>query len=517
MVESNSVFISYRRTASFIFTLAVYQEFQKHGIDCFFDLEDIPAGKFDSVILNQIAARPYFMPILMPGTLDRCTQAGDWVLREYTEAVRLQRVIIPLRTTDFDFGDIEKYLPPDIAAEFNRANIVEVPTQYFRYAIQDITSRILKPIPIPVQETPENDRDALARKLALANGATLVPQEELEREIRHFRIRTDDLDAQIAHYEQMLPLVENGDSEMGFIGSKKAFIIQGKKTLASSYIHRGNRKMQQGDIAGAVEDYTAGIKYDPDNPTFADAYLNRGVAREQKRDLKGAIEDYTKAIALQPTLALAYGNRGQIYIDLENFKAAITDFNEAVRLDPELASAFNSRGVAREKMGDLDGAITDYSKAIEVNPSHFRAYFNRAEVFGQKGNWKAAITNYDAAIRLNPRSAAAYFYRSSARYELGDINGAITDLDEAVRIEPNWGGYGTRGKLKMELGDLRGALADMNEAVRLAPYNGEVYVHRSMVYYELGDYAKADADLQKLLEVEPNHPVALEIKKNLGK
>ncbi|KAB2855471.1 MAG: TIR domain-containing protein, partial [Anaerolineae bacterium] len=97
-LSSNSVFINYRRSVSAYLAQLVWRELTDAGIDAFYDIESIHAGQFDQIILNQIAARPYFMPILSPGTLERCQDPGDWVLREMQEALRLKRVIVPLVT-----------------------------------------------------------------------------------------------------------------------------------------------------------------------------------------------------------------------------------------------------------------------------------------------------------------------------------------------------------------------------------------------------------------------------------
>src|SRR5512135_3446982 len=101
----NSVFISYRRNISAFIARAVFQDLRSNGIDAFMDVESIDSGQFDTVILNQIAARPYFLVILTPGTLDRCAEPGDWLLREMEHALELKRVIIPLVSPNFDFGD----------------------------------------------------------------------------------------------------------------------------------------------------------------------------------------------------------------------------------------------------------------------------------------------------------------------------------------------------------------------------------------------------------------------------
>ena len=61
----NRAFISYRRDLSAFVARAFFQDLRANGIDVFMDVESIDAGQFDTVILNQIAARPYFLVILV--------------------------------------------------------------------------------------------------------------------------------------------------------------------------------------------------------------------------------------------------------------------------------------------------------------------------------------------------------------------------------------------------------------------------------------------------------------------
>src|SRR5947207_439187 len=100
---NNSVFISYRRNVSAYIARAVFQDLRFNGVDAFMDVQGIDAGEFDKIILNQIAARPYFVVILTPGTLDRCAEPGDWLRREIEHAMSLERVIVPLVTANFSF------------------------------------------------------------------------------------------------------------------------------------------------------------------------------------------------------------------------------------------------------------------------------------------------------------------------------------------------------------------------------------------------------------------------------
>src|SRR5215813_1147434 len=91
-----TVFLSYRRHVSAFIARAVFQDLRQHGYDVFMDVESIDSGQFDTIILNQIAARAHFLVILTPGALDRCQEPDDWLRREIERAIALGRNVVPI-------------------------------------------------------------------------------------------------------------------------------------------------------------------------------------------------------------------------------------------------------------------------------------------------------------------------------------------------------------------------------------------------------------------------------------
>jgi hypothetical protein len=110
------VFISYRQETSWTLVEALYQQLRDAGIDAFYDIESIRAGEFEQIILNQIRARPYFVLVLTPGALERCSNRADWLRREIETAVSAGRMIVPVYTPTFDLSTawtwLESNRPP---------------------------------------------------------------------------------------------------------------------------------------------------------------------------------------------------------------------------------------------------------------------------------------------------------------------------------------------------------------------------------------------------------------------
>ena len=94
-------FISYRRENGFLMAQVIYDRLKDRGIQCFLDLEELRSGKFDEKILVAIREAHTFILILPPNSLDRCKNEDDWVRQEIMEAVRCNKVIIPVMYDGF--------------------------------------------------------------------------------------------------------------------------------------------------------------------------------------------------------------------------------------------------------------------------------------------------------------------------------------------------------------------------------------------------------------------------------
>jgi hypothetical protein len=153
-----TVFISYRRNVASFIARAVFMDLRANGYDAFMDVESINAGEFDHIILNQIAARAHFLVILTPGSIERCTEPGDWLRREIEEAMRLQRNIVPLLCNGFTFNTKTKsYLTGDLE-RLSKFNSLPIYVEYFDEGMARLRNRFLKQqaqgtiVPTPVAE-----------------------------------------------------------------------------------------------------------------------------------------------------------------------------------------------------------------------------------------------------------------------------------------------------------------------------------------------------------------------------
>jgi tetratricopeptide (TPR) repeat protein len=188
------------------------------------------------------------------------------------------------------------------------------------------------------------------------------------------------------------------------------------------------------------------------------AYFERATKRAMNGDLDGAIADYTKIIDQDPHNTQAYYRRGQNYSAIGEDKAAIEDLNQAIHwarihslgqlkdFSGALAETIQTlkTGLDKPKPSDvpvslsgttIEGAISDYTRTIEMSPSA-DIYYKRAQSRALMGDLQGAIADYSETIRLNPNHPDAYYRRGLHRSALGDTVGATQDLNQTILRKP---------------------------------------------------------------------------------
>jgi Flp pilus assembly protein TadD len=321
----NTVFISYRRAVASFIARAVFMDLRDHGYDVFMDVESIDSGAFDTIILNQIAARAHFVLILTPGTVERCAEPGDWLRREIETAMGLGRNIVPVLVNDFRFDNgTQAYLTGKLAA-LPRYNALNMPHDYFDAAMEKLRTRFLKqPLTGALVPAPAQDEPHVQRKIDVVAQQAAPSGEDLAAEDYFSQGYAADLD--------------------------------NNPTLANEY-------------------YSRAIEL---NPALAHAYNNRGVNRGAAGDLDGALADYSEAIRLSPEDGDYYYNRGEIRFVQQDYAGALEDFQAANARKPGFEYALMGLAVTHSARGNTDEAKRLWTVLIDMDGRFAFADYVRA-------------------------------------------------------------------------------------------------------------------------------------------
>jgi tetratricopeptide (TPR) repeat protein len=157
-------------------------------------------------------------------------------------------------------------------------------------------------------------------------------------------------------------LVKIGDFEGALPYFSKAIAVHPDYR---SYFGRAGVYQHMGRLDQAIEDYTQGIRQNPD---IGMAYHERAICLARANREDRALVDFNKAIELTPNLAIAWNGRGAIFLHRALYRRAISDFDQAIRINPGLFMAYKNRADAKRALGDVAGANTDLNQARRLQP-----------------------------------------------------------------------------------------------------------------------------------------------------
>ncbi len=127
MKDTYDVFISYRRNGGEHTAKIINDSLTALGFKVFFDVEALRSGEFNTKLLDVIDHCRDVIIILSENSLDRCVSEEDWVRKEISRALQMNKNIVPVLLRNFSFP---KSLPEEIEP-LRWKNGVEASTEFY--------------------------------------------------------------------------------------------------------------------------------------------------------------------------------------------------------------------------------------------------------------------------------------------------------------------------------------------------------------------------------------------------
>jgi WD40 repeat protein/tetratricopeptide (TPR) repeat protein len=196
---------------------------------------------------------------------------------------------------------------------------------------------------------------------------------------------------------------------------------------------------------------------------------------------------YNAAIQLFPKDAQAFSSRGDRYLEKDDFDRAIAYFNQALRIGSDNVSVITRKAEALYRRGNgnvaienYDNAIADYGEAIGINAGDGRLYLSRGNAYRAKQDYDRAIGDYREAIRLNPAYLDAILALGDALRQLKQYTACVDAHSGAIALIAN-----------------------------PSHWDWKTFYFRGICYERAKDWAHAEADLKRALELYPDEPHVL--------
>lgn len=172
-----------------------------------------------------------------------------------------------------------------------------------------------------------------------------------------------------------------------------------------------------------------------------------------------------RVVTQRPGFAAAHFSLGFAYLQMNSVKPAVIALQAATRLDPSNADYANELGAAYYRLEQYDSALAAFSRTVELESISTRGHFNKGLTLLSAGRAPEAVVEFRAALALDPDSLQFRLLIAEAYLAADSIHPAIAALDTLLRRRPNHAAaHYFRGSAYEELGDLARARADLRAA-----------------------------------------------------
>jgi len=212
---------------------------------------------------------------------------------------------------------------------------------------------------------------------------------------------------------------------------------------------------------------------------------------------------FSDVIEKYPNCTIAYLNRGAFYnayyakyvyaddkaLSDSYFRKAVSDFENVLKCEPIEKikwRAYYNLGCTLGDLGDYEGSVKNFDKSIALNPDHY-AYQMRGAHF---------LNYYANKVHINDSSKRKFYIQKS-----------ISDFESSLKLttDPNYKIqlYKNIAIAFIQMGDYAGAIRNYDKIIEIDGNNTDAYVKRSDARYQLKDYQGALDDCNKAIELNP--------------
>ncbi len=258
-------------------------------------------------------------------------------------------------------------VPADIRESFHLHESLLWEVQ-LRTILQDAWAEVEHELIYKAEFTPFDE--PLRRKLAALN-ANLTLSDIIFQEIRDYQrqLHSQLLTRREGFWRQIHGEEEEEAVEVPAAPSPLASEVGDREsmdTMLLKALHAHNRKRYD----QAISIYSEILKHQPKAHIRGIVYIHRGMAQFAQGDLDGAIEDFSTTLGYDQKSVKAYFYRGLAYRTKGDLDAALRDFSTCLDFDQYNADALYARAMVYRSMDDRSAATADCRQALNVDPDH---------------------------------------------------------------------------------------------------------------------------------------------------
>jgi tetratricopeptide (TPR) repeat protein len=303
---------------------------------------------------------------------------------------------------------------------------------------------------------------------------------------------------------------QKGDPNCAIAAFKQALRLEPR--LAEAHFDLGLVQQSQQQLTAAISEFRLALQYDP---ALVQAHCALGSSLADPTDAEA---EFRKALTVNSQLLCALDGMAQALVKERRYDAAMDYWRQALRIQPDapdmqlaLATATYKSAKAREADGlpALDGAgvadaIRILTDLIKSHPDLTAAYFTLGNIYANERRDREAADEYQQVIRRSPNDTVALSAEVKALIDASAYSEALAPARDYVRREPNHpSGHVMLGTIYQQLGDYAKAEPELEIGAAKAPEDFEAQYQLGLVLARMGKPQQALPHLQRAVALKP--------------
>lgn len=259
-----------------------------------------------------------------------------------------------------------------------------------------------------------------------------------------------------------------------------------------------------GNTKDALGSFRRALKISPD---YLPALQGAAQIGFEKGD-PAAIPLVERVLHLRPKDATSHGMLAVLEYQQGKWAVAVTHFENAGALFDSQPSALHAYATCLVKLKQYDRAAKVFERTLALNLSdqHERQLLAAIQLMANQPT--NALATLEPLLQSNPDAATLEL--AARAYEVNkDTSQAVSTLQQAILLEPkNVDLYLSFANICYTHGSFQVGIDVINDGLGLQPNSAPLYFARGVLYVELAQYDKGEADFEKANELDPTQSLS---------
>jgi tetratricopeptide (TPR) repeat protein len=323
---------------------------------------------------------------------------------------------------------------------------------------------------------------ALVLLLLLPLAVAQIPEERFEPIVSALRAREFDKAIELSR-----------DALRDFPNDPRLWTMQ-----AMAFASRGDNKQ-------ALAAFRQALKISPDYM----AALEGAAQIQYQAGSQEAVPLLNHLLRLRPADRTAHAMLAVIEYRGGNCTAAASHFEKAGALLDSQLDALHAYATCLVRLKQLDAAVEVFRRVIVMKPHdpQERRLLASIQIMAHKP--QDALATLQPLLEVSNPDAETLELASTAHENAGDTPQAVNALRQAILREPrNINLYLDFANLSLDHQSFQVGINVISDGIGLEPKAASLYLARGILYVQLADYERAEADFEKAHELDPSQSLS---------